>query len=247
MRIAAAAILSYVALCALLYLLQDRLIYHRVREVDRPGAQSLRIQSNDALVKVWVLHPGRRAAVIYFGGNADDVGASLADFSATFPERTVYLVNYRGYGGSTGRPSEVALIADAQLIYDHIAPRHERIIAMGRSLGTAVATALAASRPVERLILATPFDTLGNVAAEHFPIFPVHWLLRDQYNSAARIGSVRAPVLVLVAQHDRVISRARSDALIAAIPAPLRQVVVINGASHDDLQLFLAYLQQRPA
>jgi fermentation-respiration switch protein FrsA (DUF1100 family) len=242
-RIAAAVLVTYAVLCALFFVLQDRFIYHYIPPVDRPGAESLRLKSGDAVVKVWVLHPGLHPAVIYFGGNLDDVGANLPDFSQTFPDRTIYLVNYRGYGGSTGRPSEAALVGDAQAIYDWAAPRHDRITVMGRSLGTGVATALAASRHVERLILITPYDSLTNVVADDAPWLPVSWLMRDHYNSASRIANVHAPVLLMIAGRDSVILRPRSDALNAAIPESLRSTVVIKSATHNDLQLFLGYLQ----
>lgn len=227
--------------CAVLYLFQDRMIYFRVPEVDRPGRHAVRIPSGSASIKVWVLHEGREPAVIYFGGNAEDVGASLPAFEALFPDHAVYLVNYRGYGGSTGNPSEAALTKDALAVYDWAISRHPHIAVMGRSLGSGVAAALAASRPVDRLILVTPFDSLANVAAGILPMFPVSWLLRDRYESAQRIGKVQAPILALVAEDDEVISRARSDALIAAIPERWRHVELIRGATHNDIERFAAY------
>jgi len=239
----AVAAITYGGLCALLYLAQDRLMYLATPEVDRPGAQSLRLKSGTAALKLWELHPQQSSALIYFGGNAEDVSANLAQFAAAFPERAVYLVNYRGYGGSSGQPAEAALIADAQAIYDWLSLRHERIAVIGRSLGSGVAIALAASRPVERLALVTPFDSISNVAADHFFWLPVRSLLRDRYDSLARIGKVRAPLLLVVAEHDEVVARARSDALISAIPAALRQTVLIPGATHNDISDFPAYLR----
>jgi pimeloyl-ACP methyl ester carboxylesterase len=236
-------VIIYVALCAGFYFLQDRFLYRPVPEASRPGAQSFRFSSDDAVLKVWVLRPGAQRALIYFGGYADDVSEKLPMFSDSFPGLTVYLVNYRSFGGSTGRPSEAALIGDAQAVYDWAARRHERIMVMGRSLGTGVATALAATRPVERLILVTPYDSMINVVAGDTPWIPVHWLMRDHYNSAARMATVHAPVLVLVAENDHTIVRARSDALINAIPPALRHTVIIGGATHDDLPLFLEYLK----
>jgi len=215
---AALAVLTYAALCALLYLLQDRLLYLRTAESARPGAGVLRLKCGNATLKVWELHREQRAAVIYFGGNAEDVSANLADFAAAFPDRAVYLVNYRGYGGSTGSPSEAALIADAESIYDWVSAHHDRIAVLGRSLGSGVATALATRRPLER------------------------WLLRDRYDSLARIGMVRVPVLAVVAEDDEVVLRARSDALIAAIPQNIRHVVMIGAATHNDISSFPAYL-----
>jgi len=238
----ALAILTYAALCALLYLLQDRLLYLRTMEAARSGAGVLRLKCGDATLKVWELHREQRAAVIYFGGNAEDVSANLADFATAFPDRAVYLVNYRGYGGSTGSPSEAALIADAQSIYDWVSAHHDRIAVLGRSLGSGVATALATRRPLERLVLITPYDSIANVAADHFFWLPVRRLLRDRYDSLARIGMVRVPVLAVVAEDDEVVLRARSDALIAAIPRNIRHVVMIGGATHNDISSFPAYL-----
>jgi uncharacterized protein len=239
----ASVAIAYGVLCALLYLAQDRLLYLATPEVDRPGARSLRLKSGAATLKLWALHPAQRAALIYFGGNAEDVSANLADFDSAFADRAVYLVNYRGYGGSSGRPSEAALTADARAIYDWLTLRHDHIAVIGRSLGSGVATALAASRPVERLALVTPFDSIARVAADHFFWLPVRWLLRDRYDSRSRIGEVRSPVLVVVAERDEVVSRARSDALLSAIPAAVRQTVLVAGATHNDVSDFPACLR----
>jgi uncharacterized protein len=235
------ALAIYIALCLLMYLAQERLLYFPTPEIARPGAQVLRVKRGDVTVKVWALHPNGRAALLYFGGNGEDVGANLREFDRAFPDRAIYLVNYRGYGGSTGHPSESALIGDGEAIYDQLAAQHDRIVVMGRSLGTGVATALASARPVAGLILVTPFDSIANVGAGRFPWLPVRWLIKDPYDSASRIGKVRAPVLVLVAEHDESIPRLRTDALIAAIPAGLGRSVVIPAATHNDIESFPAY------
>src|SRR6202044_1123165 len=109
---------------------------------------ALRLKSGAAMIKVWELHPNAGPGLIYFGGQGDDVGEDLSEFDAAFPDRALYLVNYRGYGGSTGQPREAGLIADAETVYDWVAGHHDHIVAMGRSLGTGIATALASQRPV---------------------------------------------------------------------------------------------------
>jgi uncharacterized protein len=234
---------GYGLICLLLYLAQDRLLYLPTPDSAPPGAQALRIERGAITLKLWELHGTAQPALIYFGGNAEDVGADIPDFDAAFPERAVYLVNYRGYGGSSGRPSEAALIADAQAIYDSLRTRHDPIAVIGRSLGSGVAVALAARRPVERLILVTPFDSLANVAADHFFWLPVRHLMRDRYDSAARIGQVRAPTLLVVAEHDEVVRRARSDALIAAVSPPLRHTLLVPGATHNDVSFHPLYFR----
>ena len=96
---------GYVLLCVLLYLAQDRLLYLPTPDLPRPGVRALRLGRGAASLKVWELHGAMQPALIYFGGNAEDVGANIPDFDAAFPERAVYLVNYRGYGGSRRRSS----------------------------------------------------------------------------------------------------------------------------------------------
>jgi uncharacterized protein len=237
------ALLIYGVLCALLYLLQSRLLYLPTREVALHGVRSIRLQRDEATLKIWQLHPDAHSALIYFGGNAEDVSASIADFAAAVPDRAVYLVNYRGYGGSTGHPSEAALLSDAAAIYDWVAFHHDRIAVVGRSLGSGVAVALATRRGVDRLVLITPYDSIDNVAADHFPFFPVRWLLRDHYDSLRRIGQVHAPVLALLAEQDAVVLSARSEALLAAMPSDIRHTLVIHGATHNDISSFPAYWQ----
>ena len=232
----------YGLLCVLLYVAQDRLLYLPTPEVAHLGAGTLHIERGAATVKVWELHGAARAALLYFGGNAEDVGGNIADFDATFPDRAVYLVNYRGYGGSTGRPSEAALLSDAEAIYDYLRAHHDPIAVIGRSLGSGVAVALAARRPVDRLVLITPFDSIANVAADHFPWLPVRLLVRDRYDSLQRIAAVQAPTLVVVAERDEVVFRARSDALIAAIAPSLRHTLLVPGATHNDVSLYPDYL-----
>jgi pimeloyl-ACP methyl ester carboxylesterase len=241
--IALLAAAAYLLLCVLLYLAQDRLLYLPTPDIPRPGTHALQIGRGADTLKVWELHGAAPAALIYFGGNAEDVGANIPDFDAAFPERAVYLVNYRGYGGSSGKPSEAALTADAEAIYDSVRARHDPVAVIGRSLGSGVAVALAARRPVERLVLVTPFDSIANVAADHFFWLPVRFLMRDRYDSAARIGQVHVPTLVVVAGKDEVVSPARSDALIAAVSPPLLHTVVVPGATHNDVSSYPLYFQ----
>jgi pimeloyl-ACP methyl ester carboxylesterase len=231
----------YVVMCCALYAAQDRLLYFPTPEAQPEGASALRIRSGDLALKVWQLHGNLPRAVVYFGGNAEDVAAKISDFNGAFPDRAVYLVHYRGYGGNPGTPSEKLLIADAQAIYDDIKTRHAEVAVMGRSLGSGVATAVAATRPVEKLILVTPYDSIANVAADHYGWAPVRWLIRDDYDSVRRMSGVKARVLVVIAGLDDVVRRPRSDALAAAIPSERRQVRIFPHASHNDINLQPGY------
>ena len=231
----AVALLGYFALCAIMYFDQDRLLYFPSPESDQPGYHALRLQNGDVTLKVWELHPDAGPAMIYFGGQGDDVGDNLVGFDSAFRDRAIYLVNYRGYGGSSGHPREAGLISDAEFVYDWVAARHTGVVAMGRSLGTGVATALASLRPVTGLVLVTPYDSIANVASDRYPWLPVRLLIKDTYDSAARIGKVKVPILLLVAGRDESILRPRTVALAAAITPGLGHIVMIPTAGHNDI------------
>jgi hypothetical protein len=240
--IAIVCVVVFLAACVFLRSAENRMLYQRTPESNPPDGDAFWLQRDEAVrLKIWRLHPNARAALLYFGGNAEDVAHNLPAFDRAFPDRAVYLVNYRGYGGSTGMPSEAALVADASAVFDWLQSHHDSVIVMGRSLGSGVAAALAADRPVERLILVTPFDSIANVAGDHFSSL-ARSIVADRYDSAKRMSRVHADVLVVVAARDEVISRARSDALIASVNPKKRHVVTIPSAGHNDLDRFPAYL-----
>jgi hypothetical protein len=166
---------------------------------------------------------------------------NIQEFSAWFPEQAVYLVNYRGYGGSTGSPGETALQGDARAIFDFVKDRHRNVSVIGRSLGAAVAVDLAAGRDVARLALITPFDSLAGLARDFYPIFPTSLLLKDKYDSLGRAGRIRAPVLLIIAEDDGIIPRESSERLAGAIAESLLTLKVIEGTSHNTVGTSPAY------
>lgn len=240
--------LVYLGICALLFFAQRSLLYFPVSGPQPPGAERLDLPVPGATLRVWARPVAGADALVYFGGNAEDVGQNFAAFAAALPRHALYLVNYRGYGGSTGAPTEAALFADALAVHDHVRARHPNVAVAGRSLGSGVAVHLARERPVSRLVLVTPYDSITNVAAGIYPFLPVRWLIRDRFDSASRIGDVRAPTLVVIAEHDEVIARARSEALVARLKPGQARVEVVRGASHNALeyeQLLAEFLLER--
>jgi pimeloyl-ACP methyl ester carboxylesterase len=237
------AAVAYLALLAFMYATQRGQIYFRTPESQHPHAESLWIESQGERIKVWVVgRPGRRA-LLYFGGNAEDVAGNIDVFAEAFPDRSLFLVNYRGYGGSSGRPSEAGLRADALAIFDHVRRDHAKVAVMGRSLGSGVAVHLASARPVERLVLVTAYDSLVNLAREYFRWLPVGLLLKDRYESTRRAAAVQAPVLIVVAGEDEIIPRARSEALARAFRPGQVTIADIPGVGHNTLDWSPAYLE----
>lgn len=240
--------LVYGAVCALLFFAQRSLLYFPVPGGQPTGAQPLDLPVEGATVRVWTRELDGPDALVYFGGNAEDVGQNFGSFAAALPRHALYLVNYRGYGGSTGAPTERALFDDARAVFDHVRRRHKDVAVAGRSLGSGVAVHLARERPVSRLVLVTPYDSIANVAAGIYPFLPVRWLIKDRFDSAARVAGVQAPVLVVIAERDEVIARARSDALVARFRRGQARVEVMEGATHNMLeyeQLMAKFLENR--
>jgi len=167
--------------------------------------------------------------VIYFGGNAEEVSWTLAD--ARWPrEWTIVAVNYRGYGGSEGTPGERELSADALAIYDAVAAREgvdrSRIVTFGRSLGTALATHVAALRPIAGVVLVSPYDSLAAIGNHHYPWLPVSLLLRHRFDAQGDARQNQMPLLAIVAGSDTIIPVERSRALYDAWAGPKRWHVV---------------------
>ena len=244
---------AWLLACVLLYLAQRQLIY-LPQESGTPTAL-LRLPNEAGEQRVAVQEHSGSEALIYFGGNAEDVSWTLGELAQQFPGRALYLPHYRGYGGSAGEPSQAALTTDALALFDHVQKKHARVAVIGRSLGSGVAMQLAAQRPVSRLVLVTPFASLRSVAAHHYPWLPVSLLLKDQFDSAALAGKLRVPTLVMLAGRDQVMPASSSRQLIAAL-GERSQIHEFTQADHNDiagqadyyptLKAFLAQFHGRP-
>ena len=243
----------FIGLCAVLYLLQERLIFLRqplaedtrqtVREL--PGVTEVEVAARDgARLHGWLRQsggnagePSPRGLVIYFGGNAEEVSGQMFDAEQLAPW-SVAAVNYRGYGLSEGDPGEAALAADAVAVYDRLAARGDvdpdRIVIFGRSLGSGVAVQLAARRPVRAVMLISPFDSLRSIARRQYPIVPVSLLLKHPFDSLALAPRIESPLLVLAGDRDTLIPPALSRRLHDAWAGPKRWELA-PGADHNDI------------
>ncbi|HEY2862532.1 MAG TPA: alpha/beta fold hydrolase [Casimicrobiaceae bacterium] len=175
--------------------------------------------------------------VIYFGGNAEEVSWTLAD--KRWPQEwTIVGINYRGYGASEGKPGEPELTADALAIYDALAKRDDvdshRIVVFGRSLGTAIATHLAAERPVAGAILVSPYDSMTAIGKLHYPWLPVSLLLRHRFDAVPDAKRNTTPMLAIVGGSDSIIPAERSRALFDAWAGP-KSWQVVPRVGHNDL------------
>ena len=233
----------YLALCAALFVFQRALIYFpQPSAVDTP-ASLLTLTVEDAQVQVSIRPHDGPNALIYLGGNAEDVSGNLAAFSQAFPEHALYLMHYRGFGGSTGSPSEEAIARDALTLFDTVYNHHPNVAVVGRSLGSGVAVRLASQRPASRLILITPYNSLEGLAKQQFPWFPVRWLLQDRYESWRYAAHITVPTLLIAAGHDEVIPRSSTQQLFTQFAPGVATLKVIPDAGHNTLSDSPEYLK----
>lgn len=232
----------FVGLCGVLFVFQRSLIYFPQPRSNQDGTTLMTLQAGTRTVAVSTRPAVGSNALIYFGGNAEDVSLDMPDFSLAFPNYAIYLLHYPGYGGSSGSPSEQAIFADALALFDRVHAQHQNIVVVGRSLGSGVAIYVASLRPVARLVLVTPYDSLQDVAAQNYPYLPVRWLLRDKFESWRYAPQVVAPTRIIVAEQDEVIPRASTDRLRTRFKNGIVSYVVVAGAGHNTISDSADYL-----
>jgi fermentation-respiration switch protein FrsA (DUF1100 family) len=178
--------------------------------------------------------------ILYFHGNGDFLAGFFGRFHDLIADGTgIVAVSYRGYAGSSGYPSEHGLLNDAAAAYAFTVARYDaaRIVAWGFSLGTGVAVALAAEKPVGRLILEAPYTSTADVAASIFWFLPVRLVMRDQFRSDERIGRVTVPLVIMHGERDPAIPIRFGERLFALAHEP-KQFVRFPEGGHENLQNF---------
>ena len=231
---------------ALVWLGQRRLIYFPDQATPSPphDAREVELRTEDGLtLGAWLVPPtapDRRLAVLVAPGNAGHRGHRIDLARALAGEGlTVLLLDYRGYGGNPGRPTEAGLALDARAAVAYLAGLGfglDRTIYFGESLGGGVVAGLATEHPPAGLVLRSPFRDLPSVGAHHYPILPVRLLLRDRYPVADNVARVTAPLVVIYGSADATVPPEQSQDVADRAGGP-RTVVVVEGADHNDSRL----------
>jgi len=237
---AALLTLGYVACVVFLDVEQRSLLYFPQYTHVEAAQTDFALRRGEVTLRGWVMNPGQSRALIYFGGNGDAVQTMREDYAHWAPDRTVYLLAYRGYGASDGTPGEAALFGDALALYDDVRTRQQDIAVVGRSLGSGVATYLASQRSLQRLVLVTPYDSIARVAQGRFPIFPAALMMQDKYESWRYAPAVHCPVLVIAAEEDRVVPAASTARLMRTF-SPTPQYIRIDHSGHGNIVKDPAY------
>ncbi len=247
-KIALGASAFYVAIVALMYVFQRDMMYFpdQIRRVPPSyypmlaGVQEIELKTSDGLkVYAWYAPaPEGRPTVTIFHGNGGSLRSQRYRL-AYFKEAGmgVLLLAYRGYAGSDGRPSEDGLYVDARTALDWLNAQgvsNDAIVLYGESLGSGVATKMASEREVALVVLEAPYTSTVDVAAWRFPIVPVGWLMKDRYESLARINAVREPLLVMHGDADEVIPQTFGRRLFEAANDP-KEGFWPQGVGHNDI------------
>lgn len=240
-----AAISIYAALCAFMYFSQRSLMYFPDRVRTIPAEAGLADAKEEKLVTadgetiiVWHIPPrdAQKPVVVYFHGNGGALNLRVQRFARLAAQGFgVVGVSYRGYGGSSGTPSEDGLIADGVAAYEFAAKLYTpaRVALWGESLGSGVAVAVASESPVAKLVLESPFTSAADVGASVYFFLPVRLLMKDQFRSDLRIGNVKAPVLILHGERDGVVPFAFGQRLFAMIPGEKKFARFADGEHYD--------------
>ncbi len=247
-RVLLTAVTCVAVFLLVLWLAQRSLIYFPHGQVPAPAAVGLTtadiasFTTDDNLdLEAWFVparEPAADRTIVVFNGNAGS-RAHRAILAASFAERgfSTLLVDYRGYGGNPGLPSERGLYRDARAALKYLAARGDvnmaRVVYFGESLGAAIAVELATEFQPSALILRSPFSSMTRVGSYHYPLLPVRYFLRDRYPSIDRIGRITCPLLVIAGDADRIVPLEDTERLYDAAREP-KQMLVIEGADHND-------------
>jgi hypothetical protein len=245
-KLLTSAFIAYAAVVSFLFFAQRSLLYQPDRtdmeavRVQLPGVERVDLRTADGeRIVAWEKAPKPgRMLVIYLHGNGGSLTRRTTRLMSLARDGDGFLaVSWRGYGGSSGSPTEDGLIADAHAAYAHALSRGvppSRIILFGESLGTGVAIALAASREVAGVALEAPYSSTADVARDIYWYAPVGLLMRDQFRSDLRVGGVRAPILIVHGDNDRVVPIRFGERLYALANQP-KEFLRLPGAGHQAL------------
>ena len=246
------ALATYGVLVGGLYVFQRQLLYFpdlehpELGDLAALGVREVSLRTVDELSLLsWYLPPSDgRPVIAYFHGNGGHIGyrtERLRWFARA--GYGVLMAEYRGYGGNPGTPTESGLLADGIAALDFLGGAGitpNRLVIYGESLGSGVAVPLAVRREVAALILEAPFTSVAEVAQYHYSFIPASTLVRDRFDSRVSIGHLKAPILVLHGERDRIVPLRFGRALFDAAPEP-KELWVAREAGHEDLVRYGAF------
>ncbi len=224
-----------------LYLTQDNKIFNfsLVKKEISPilkecqNCKEVKLKVKGALLDGVIKDGNSSRVMIYFGGNADDA-TEFIKIAKDIEDFDIVAFNYRGNALSTGKPSQDLLFGDALKIYDTFAKKRDKVIIIGRSLGSGVASYLASKRKTDGVLLITPYDSIENLAKEKYPFFPISLLLKHKFKSFEYLKKTEAPVVIFMVKNDQTVPTKNTKNLEKYIPKLLEEKIFAD-TTHADI------------
>lgn len=236
-------IFMYLAGGMYLYIFQRSFLYYPTKKIKHNEiVKKFKIDNEN--IEVIVLNPNQKDAILYFGGRSEAVANNIEEFKKIFPKFAVYLLNYRGYANSSGVPTEKNLYKDAMFVYNKVAKKYKNISIIGRSLGTGIATYVAARSKVKKMVLITPYDSILNMALDKYPFYPINYILEDKFESVKRVEAIKIPILVFLASDDKTIDKKYSYNLINKLDPSNLKIYIVDKVSHSNIVNKQEYYEQ---
>ena len=250
-KVMVVALAGYVAMLALVFWFQGKLIFFPLQELYSLTPQArglayeavkLRSEDGEQLAAWWIPASASKpvqGTVLLFHGNAGNI-SHRSDYAAMFYGLgyNTFLVDYRGYGESTGKPSEAGTYRDATASWAWLTAtrgiKAADIVIFGESLGGGIATWLAAKQAPRALILSSTFTSVPDLGAEIYPWLPVRWISRIHYNNLANLAQVRVPLLIAHSPEDEIIAYAHGERLYAVAHEP-KTFLKMRGGHNEGL------------
>ena len=244
--------LIYIVLCSMAYLIQEKLIFLPTK-LQQDYSYTFKFPFEEVFLttedgaSLNALHlrgDNPKGVILYFHGNAGDLSrwGPITNYFTNF-NYDVIVMDYRTYGKSTGTLSEEALYSDASLFYSYALEHYkeDEIVVYGRSLGTGLATYLAANNKPKKLLLETPYYSIADEAKKRFPIFPVKVLLKYKLPSNEYIKEVACPIIIFHGTEDKVVAYESGSKLGDLVPKEQLGFVTLEGGAHNNLREFKEY------
>lgn len=234
------------------YIYQDKLVFFPQKfsnDFDfnlSPNEKELFIETSDSekINAIYATLPGNRNVVLYFHGNATSLNTWQAVADDLLSKGVnLLMIDYRGYGKSTGTFSENGFYKDAEAAYEYLKANgynDSSIYFYGRSLGSGVAVEMATRHPVRGLVLEAPYTSMLQVAKNRHPYLLPHLLLKYKFNSLEKAGRIKTPVLILHGTNDAVIPVKQAYELFDAIKEE-KKMIALKGGDHNNLSAFDNY------
>jgi hypothetical protein len=218
----------YVIIAITAYCIQEKIIYSPPAILqEQKDIQIIYYNVNNAAIKTYFSKGASSETIMYLGAHDEDIAIKIKTLKSAFPNKSLHLINYRGYANSIGIPSETAIYSDTGEIYKIISSKSSNVTIVGNEMGANIAIKIAYDFPVKNIILISPSDSISNAIHDHFPFLPISTLFRDKFNAMRFAPLVRAKTKVIAYEKGGYISIERSKNIYKKFAPGIANITLI--------------------